>query len=123
MKAENDSDTLFQALVDIKNILNETISSLSENIRRAQLQYLEDAFQQQKAVAAECLDGIDDQLIKLSLYIEEYQRLRASLKDLSDNKIPALGGTPPAMPDALGGETLAGILAARIDYLKAQGRV
>jgi hypothetical protein len=96
---------------------------LNEQVRRAQLQHLENTFQEQKSIFAECLDGIDDQLIKLSVYIEEYQRLRASLKDLSENKIPALGGTPPAMPDAIGGETLAGILAERIDYLKSQGKI
>jgi hypothetical protein len=123
MKTEHDSDTLFQALADIKNTLNGTISSLNEHIRRTQLDYLDNAFQQQKSLAAECLDGIDDQLIKLSVYVEEYQRLRASLKELSQNKIPEMGGAPPAMPEALGGDTLAAILAERIDYLKSHGKI
>ena len=123
MKTEHDSDTVFQALDDIKRNLNETLSSVNEQIRRAQLEHLENTFQQQMSVAAECLDGIDDQLIKLSVYLEEYQRLRASLKHLREIKIPELGGTPSPMPEAIGGETLADILAGRIDLFKSQGKI
>ena len=123
MKADHESDTVFQALIDIKTNLNETIASLNEQIRRAQLQHIENAFQQQKSLVAECLDGIDDQLIKLSVYVEEYRRLRGSLKELGEIKIPEFGGTPPAMPDFIAGATLPAILAERIDYLKSQGRI
>lgn len=96
---------------------------MNEQIRRAQLECCENLFQQQMHVLAECVDGIDDQLIKLSVYFEEYQRLRASLNDLSENTIPELGGAPTQLPQAIAGDTLAAILTGRIDYLKSQGRI
>jgi len=123
MKTEDDSDSLFQALADIKNTLSGTVTSLNEHVRQAQLDYLHSVFRQQESLAAECLEGIDDQLIKLSLYVEEYLRLRASLQELSQNKIPEMGGAPPAMRQDVGGDTLPTILAERHDHLKSQGKI
>jgi hypothetical protein len=123
MKTEHEYNAMFQAFVDIRKNLNETISSLDEHIRGAQLEWLENSFQEQKAALAECVDGIDQELIKLSVYIEEYRRLHTSLKELNEKRIPGLGGTPLAMPEAIAGDTLATILAERIDYLRAQGKL
>ncbi|HEY2922355.1 MAG TPA: hypothetical protein VGK77_25530 [Candidatus Binatia bacterium] len=123
MKTEHEYNAMFQALVDIRKNLNGTISSLDEHIRRAQLELVENSFQEQKDALAECLKGIDRELIKLSVYIEEHQRLHASLKELNEKRIPELGGTPLAMPEAIAGDTLATILAERIDYLRAEGKL
>lgn len=123
MKTEDEHDAIFQVLVDIRKTLNETTSSLDEHIRRAQLECVENSFQEQKDALAECVDGIDQELIKLSVYVEEYQRLYASLKELNEKRIPELGGTPLAMPEAIAGETLATVLAQRINYLTAQGKL
>jgi hypothetical protein len=122
MKTEQQYDWIYGALIDIKNNLDEKMNLLDERIRRAQLECLENAFLQQKDALAECLDGIDQQLIKLSVYIEEYQRLHDSLKDLHE-KIPELGATPPAMPETIAGNGLAAVLARRLDYLKSQGKI
>ena len=75
-----------------------------------------------KDALAECVDGIDHELIKLSVYLGEYQRLRASLKELNE-KNAELGGTSLAMPEAITDDTLATVLAERINYLTAQGRL
>jgi len=55
MKTEPAYDAVFQALVDIRKNLDEKISLLDEQIRHAQLECLENAFQQQKDALAECL--------------------------------------------------------------------
>ena len=122
MKTEQAYDPVFQALVDIRKNLAEKMSSLDEYIRCAQLECLEDAFQQQKDALAECVDGIDQQLITLSVYIEEYQHLHGSLRNLNE-KIAELGGTPPVMPEPIAGESLAEVLAGRLEYLKSQGKI
>ena len=123
MKTEHEYNVMFQALVDIRQNLNETIHSLDEHIRRAQLECIENSFQKQKDALAECVNGIDQELIKLSVYVEEYQRLCASLKELNEKRIPELGGTPLAMPETIAGDTLATILAQRVSYLTAQGKL
>ena len=122
MKTEPAYDAVFQALVDIRKNLDEKISLLDEQIRRAQLECLGDAFQQQKDALTECLDGIDQQMITLSVYIEEYQHLRGSLRNVNE-KIAALGGTPPVMPETIAGDSLVEVLAGRLDYLKSQGKI
>jgi ATP phosphoribosyltransferase regulatory subunit HisZ len=123
MKTEHEYDAMFQALVDIRKNLNEVTSSVYEHIRRAQLECVETLFQEQKDALDACVDGIDQELIKLSVYVEEYQRLRASLKELNEKRIPELGGTPVAMPEAIAGDTLATVLVQRINYLTAQGKL
>jgi hypothetical protein len=122
MKTEQSIEQVFEALASIKKNLDQQIIFLDEEIQRAQLEYLENSFQEQKDALAECLDGIDQQLIELSVYLEEYQRLYASLNDLN-RKIPGLGGAPLAMPEQLAGDSPATALAGRLDYLKSQGRI
>jgi hypothetical protein len=123
MKTPQPEDPLFQALADIRKNLDEKINLLDEQIRRAQLKCLEDAFQQQKEALAECLDGMDQQLIKLSVYIEEYQQLHGSLRNLNEKRIPELGGAPRPMPETIAGDSVATILAGRLDYLKSQAKI
>jgi hypothetical protein len=123
VKTELAYETVFQTLIDIRKNLLEKISLLDEQIRQAQLKCLEDAFQQQKDALVECLDGMDQQLIKLAVFFEEYQQLYASLKNLNEKGIPELGGTPPAMPEVYAGDTLMAVLAARVEYLKTQGKI
>jgi ACT domain-containing protein len=122
MKIEPAYDSMFQALVDIRKNLDEKISLLDEQISRAQLECLENAFQRQKEAIAECLDGIDQQLITLSVYIEDYEHLRGSLRNLNE-RIAELGGTPLVMPETIAGDSLVELLAGRLDYLKSQGKI
>jgi len=122
MKTEPAYDAVFQALVDIRKNLDEKISLLDEQIRRAQLECLDDAFQQQKDALTECLDGIDQQMITLSVYIEEYRHLHGNLRNVNE-KIAELGGPPPMMPETIAGDSLVEVLAGRLDYLKSQGKI
>jgi hypothetical protein len=122
MKTEPAYDAVFQALVDIRKNLDEKIHLLDEQIRSAQLQCLEEAFQQQKEALADCVDGIDQELVKLSVYLEEYWHLYASFNDLN-GKISALGGMPLAIPESPTGDSLATVLAGRFDFRKSQGRI
>src|SRR6266511_3469298 len=119
MKTELAYDAVFQALVDIKKNLDEKINLLDEQIRRAQLECLENAFQQQKEALAESLDGIDQQLITLSVYIEEYQHLRGRFRYVNE-KIAKLGGKYTVMTETIAGDRLVDILAGRLDYLTSQ---
>ncbi|HZD39934.1 MAG TPA: hypothetical protein VE131_04385 [Terriglobales bacterium] len=120
---KTDYDPIFEAFASIQESLGEKVGWLQEQIRRTQLECLGHTFEEQKDAASECVEGIDQQLIKLSVYIEEYQRLYMNLKELQENKIPQLGGTAPPLPEPLGGGDLAEILIHRIDYLKTQGKI
>ena len=123
MKTEPTYETVFQALVEIRKDIHEKTSLFDEQTRQAQLKCLEDAFQQQKDALAECLDGIDQQLITLSVYFEEYQNLRASLTNVNEKGIPELGGVPQGMPEVIESDNLMEILGRRIDYLKSEGKI
>lgn len=122
MESEPTYNAVFQALVDIKNALDEKLNLLDERIRRAQLECVEHAFEQHQSAFAECLDGIDQQLIGLSVYVDEYRRLYASLHDLNE-KISEFGGVPRAMPERVSDDDMPAILTARIGHLKSQGKI
>jgi len=122
MKTEPGHDTMFEALVALRNNLHEKLALLDEQIRSAQLKRLEESFRQQSDALAECLDGIDQQLMALAVYVDDYRRLYSSLNDLNE-KIPHFGGSPHAMPEAMEGEDLTAILAARLDRLKSQAKI
>jgi hypothetical protein len=98
------------------------MSSFDEHIQRLQLECLENAFQHRKEALTDCLEGIDQQLVNLSVYAEEYQRLYASLNDLN-GKIAESGGVPIPMSDVLAVDSLAALLVQRIDYLKSQEKI
>jgi hypothetical protein len=123
VKTQEAIDKAFEALFEIKTYLERQVQSLDEQIRQARLERLESSFQETREALAECLDGTDQQLIKLSVYVEEYQRLYAKLKELSEKQIPESGGAAPAMPEAMQGDSLEAILIARIDRLKSQGKI
>jgi hypothetical protein len=113
---------VFQALVDIRKIFDEKINLLDEGIRSAQLECLEGRIPATKRNSCDCVDGIDQELVKLSVYLDEYWHLYASFNDLN-RKISGLGGARLAMPEPLAGDSLATVLAGRFDFLKSQGRI
>jgi DNA repair exonuclease SbcCD ATPase subunit len=123
VKTQQAIDKAFEAILEIKTQLERQVRSLDEQIRGARLEHLESSLQETSEALAECVEGIDQQLIKLSVYVEEYQRLYAKLKDLSEKEIPDSGGTAPAVPEPVAGDSFAAIVVARIDHLKSQGKI
>jgi len=122
MKPEPTYETMFQALVEIKKHLDETVTSLNDQIQHAQIDSLESAFAQQRESFLECLEGIDEHLLKLSVYVEECQSLYNRLISLND-KISELRGTGLDVPERIAGNTLIETLAGRLDQLKSAGKI
>lgn len=122
MKTEQPIDRLLEAFLEIKKGLDEKLTWFDEQIQRARLEYLEDAFQQHKDAVVEVLNAIDRQLIEMAASIEEYQRLRASLAALTE-RIRSLGGVALGTQEQIAGETLAAILAERIEVLRSQAKI
>lgn len=113
---------MFQALVEIKKHLDETVTSLNDQIQHAQIDSLESAFAQQRESFLECLEGIDEHLLKLSVYVEECQSLYTRLISLNE-KISELRGTGLEVPERVAGNTLIEVLAGRLDQLKSEGKI
>lgn len=121
MKTEESIERLFETFLLISKNFDQQIRSWDEQIRRAQVEYLESAFQQQKDTLADCVKGIDQQLLALSVYLEECQRLQSSLHDLNE-KLTRLGAASLPMPESPSGNITA-LLTERLDHLKSQGKV
>lgn len=122
MKPEPTYETMFQALVEIKKHLDETVTSLNDQIQHAQIDSLESAFAQQRELFLECLEGIDEHLLKLSVYVEECQNLYNRLISLNE-KISELRGAGLEVPERVAGNTLIEVLAGRLDQLKSEGKI
>jgi len=121
VKTEASIERLFETFLIISKNFDEQIRSLDEQIRRAQVEYLESAFQHEKDTLADCVKGIDQQLSALSVYLEECQRLQSSLHDLNE-KLARLGAAPLPMPESPSGN-IATLLTERLDHLKSQGKI
>ena len=65
MKTEQPYELLFESLGESRKALHEKISSLDEHSRRMQLECAENVFQQQRVALTDCVEGIDQRLIKL----------------------------------------------------------
>jgi hypothetical protein len=79
-------------------------------------------FEDEKRALEDCLHGIDNRLTECSMYIENYKRLYADLVSMRD-KLVQLGAEPSSLPSALPTDQVEGVMAWRLQELRAQGRV
>jgi len=79
-------------------------------------------FEKEKSALDDCLHGIDDKLTECSVYVEDYKRLYAELASMRD-KLVQLGAEPSSLPAALPADQLEGVVAWRLQELRAQGKI
>jgi len=110
-------DIILQMKINLAQV-TETFHQQTYEIR----QQLAAIFEEEKKALADCLSGIDDHLKECAIYIEDYQRLHASLCAMHE-KLVQLGGAPSALPAALPTDQIDGVLSWRIQELRAQSKL
>jgi len=110
-------DIILQMKINLAQV-TETFHQQTYEIR----QQLAAIFEEEKKALADCLSGIDDHLKECAIYIEDYQRLHASLCAMHE-KLVQLGGAPSALPFPLPTNQLEGVITWRLQELRAQGKV
>ncbi len=122
MKEEQSYERLLQALQDMKSEIAKQIRPVEEQIIQANVEHLRQTFSQENRRLAKCLEEIDDNILACRQYLQDYERIRNSLKDLNE-KITQLGAQAIQVPDGLPTNDIGEIIRQRIESLRSQGKV
>ena len=71
---------------------------------------------------SECIQEIDHRLLDCRKSLEEYRRLRTTLRTIN-GQLSRLGAQPLAVADELPTQDLSEIIKSRIDHFKSTGRI
>jgi len=85
-------------------------------------QQLEVIFEEEKKVLDGCLNGIDERLKECSALVEDYKKHYSELSVMSE-RLRRLGAEPRPLPAGLPADRVEGVVAWRLQELRAQGRM
>ena len=71
---------------------------------------------------SECIQEIDHRLLDCRKSLEEYRRLRTTLRTIN-GQLSRLGAQPLAVADDLPTQDLSEIIKSRIDHFKSTGKI
>jgi hypothetical protein len=71
---------------------------------------------------SECIQEIDHRLLNCRKSLDEYRRLRTTLRTIN-GQLSRLGAEPLAVADDLPAQDLSEIIKSRIDHFKSTGRI
>jgi hypothetical protein len=71
---------------------------------------------------SECIQEIDHRLLDCRKSLDEYRRLRTTLRTIN-GQLSRLGAEPLAVADDLPTQDLSEIIKSRIDHFKSTGRI
>lgn len=122
MKEEQSYERLLQALQDMKSEIARQIRPVEEQIVQASVEHLRQSFDQENRRLAKCLEQIDQNILGCRQALDEYEQLRSGLHGLNE-KLAQLGAERLQVPDSMDAGDLEGIIRARIESLRSQGRI
>jgi DNA-binding protein H-NS len=109
-------EIILQMRINLRQV-TETFQLQTHEIR----QQLEAVFEEQKKGLQDCLSAIDEKLTECAMYIEDYKKLHATLSAMRE-KLSQLGAEPAPLPPALPADQIEGVIAWRLQELRAQGK-
>jgi hypothetical protein len=115
--AERLMDIILQMKINLVHI-NETLHQQNFEIR----QQVVGVFEEESKSLERCLLGIDEKLKDCAVYVDDFQRLHATLSNMRA-KLIQLGAEPSALPAALPGCQVEDVIAWRMRELRALGKL
>ena len=115
--AERLMDIILQMKINLAHI-NETLHQQNFEIR----QQVAGVFEEESKSLARCLLSIDEKLKDCAVYVDDYQRMHATLSTMRA-KLVQLGAEPSALPAALPGDQVEDVIAWRMRELRALGKL
>jgi len=122
MKREQIFDRLLNAVLAMRQNLEQQVQIVDAQILQARLEYLKELLDRQQKELADWLSEIDQSLINCGAFIEEYHRLYGEVSALG-GKISRLAGVSPPMGVPLPAESIEETIIARIRHLRAEGKI
>lgn len=122
MREEQSYERLLQALQDMKSEIAKQIRPVEEQIIQANVDHLRQSFSQESRRLSKCVEEIDDNILACRQYLQEHERVRASLHAINQ-KMAQLGAEAIQVPDGFNTNDIGEIVRQRIDHLRSQGKI
>lgn len=122
MKEEQNYERLLQALRDMQAQIEARVRPVAEQVVHAEIERLRSLSEQQRNALSDCLAQIDERILSCRAHMDQYQQTRSSLTALSE-RLSNLGANPDHLPDSLPVENLRDLILARVEGLRAQGKL
>lgn len=110
-------NVILQMQINLAHVID-TFQQQTTEVRRQ----LEVIFEDEKKVLDGCLSGIDERLRECSGVVEDYKRHYAELSLMSE-RLRQLGAEPNALPAGLPADRVDGVVAWRLQELRARGKI
>jgi chromosome segregation ATPase len=122
MKEEQTYERLLQALHDMQAQIEERLRPVAEQVVQAEVERLRSLSEQQKTTLSDCVAHIDQSILNCRKQMNEYRQTRSDLAILNE-RLANLGAEPAVIPDFFPTEDLADLILARMQGLRAEGKI
>jgi chromosome segregation ATPase len=122
MKAEHNYERLLQALRDMQAQIEDRVRPVAQQVVEAEIERLRSLSEQHRSALTDCLAQIDQHILSCRAQMEQYEQTRSNLAALSD-RLTNLGANPERLPEGLSPENIRDLLLARVEGLRAAGKL
>ena len=122
MKEEQSYERLLRVLHDMQAQIEERVRPVAEQVVQAEVERLQNLSIQKRSILNDCLALIDQTILDCRSQMEEYRQTRSALSAVNE-RLADLGGEPIAVPDHFPTESLGDLILARVEGLRAEGKI
>jgi hypothetical protein len=122
MKEEQACERLMRTLHEMQTQIEEGVTPVAEQVVQREVERLRSQSGQEKSILQECLAHIDQSILNCRAQIDEYRQMRSDLVALNE-RLANLGAESVMVPDLFPAENLADMILARLQGLRAKGKI
>jgi len=122
MKAEQSSERLLQALLNLKRNFEQQIRQLDEQIVQAHGEHVRQMFDQRTSRLNDCIARVDEKVLSCGDYIKEYKNLYTELDTLNQT-LSEMGKEKLQLPERVPVDDFLEFITWRIQELKMKGSI
>jgi DNA repair exonuclease SbcCD ATPase subunit len=122
MKEEQAYERLMRTLHEMQTQIEEGVTPVAEQVVQRAVERLRSQSGQEKSILQECLAHIDQSILNCRAQIDEYRQTRSDLVALNE-RLANLGAESVMVPDHFPAENLGDMILARLQGLRAKGKI
>ena len=122
MKEEQAYERLMRTLRDMQARIDEGARPLAEQVFQTEIERLRGLSEQQRSILQDCIARIDQSILNCRAQMDDYRQARSALVALNE-RLANLGAEPVPVPDHFPAENLGELILARLEGLRAQGKM
>jgi hypothetical protein len=121
VKEEHNYERLLEALRDMQAQIEERVRPVAEQVVQAEIARLRSLSEDHRSALSNCLAQIDETILSCRAQMDQYQQRRSDLAAVNERlrKLGAHSESPPDLP----AENLKDLILARVERLRADGKL